>query len=258
MNTGELTIAIVEDEVHNQRLLNGMINDIRPLWKVSAFIESVKEGIDYFKENQPDLVFMDVQLRDGVCFSIFEKLKIECPVIFTTAYDNYAIQAFKVNSIDYLLKPLKEKELEQAILKFESLNHTAKKQPLPDYNEILHAIRKGEIKYRTRFLVQGSNAYYKLDVKEIAYFYSENKITSGVTFNKKEHVLDTTLEALEEELDPHLFFRANRSTIVHVDSIYKIENYFGGKLYVKLLPSLEAEIIVSRLKNMAFREWLGN
>jgi DNA-binding LytR/AlgR family response regulator len=252
----ETNIVIVEDELHNQRLLNGMIAALRPQWKIAAVLASVKEGVEYFSQSAPDLVFMDVQLQDGVCFSIFEKVDIESPVIFTTAYDNYAIQAFKVNSIDYLLKPIKETELENAILKFENRNYFSQSQNPVNYNEILNAIKTGETKYRKRFLVPAVNGFYKLDVKEIAYFYSENKVTSAVTYEKKEHVLETTLEALEEELDPCGFFRANRSTIVHIDSIVKIENYFGGKLHVKLLPKLNTEVIVSRLKNMAFRNWI--
>jgi DNA-binding LytR/AlgR family response regulator len=252
----ETNIVIVEDELHNQRLLSGMIAELRPQWKIAAVISSVKEGVEYFSQSAPDLIFMDVQLQDGVCFSIFEKVNVESPVIFTTAFDNYAIQAFKVNSIDYLLKPIKETELENAILKFENRNYFSQKQNPVDYSEILNAIKTGETKYRKRFLVSAVNGFYKLDVKEIAYFYSENKVTSAVTYEKKEHALETTLEALEEELDPAEFFRANRSTIVHIDSIVKIENYFGGKLYVKLLPKLNTEIIVSRLKNMAFRNWI--
>jgi DNA-binding LytR/AlgR family response regulator len=181
---------------------------------------------------------------------------IESAVIFTTAYDNYAIQAFKVNSIGYLLKPIKESELESTILKFENRNYFSKKQLAIDYNEILDAIRLGKTNYRKRFLVNGVSAFYKLNVKDVAYFYSENKVTSAVTYEKKEHVLDTTLETLEEELDPAEFFRANRSTIVHIDSIGKIENYFGGKLHVKLMPILNTEVIISRLKNMAFRNWI--
>ncbi len=252
----EIKVAIVEDELHNQRLLQGMIHALRPEWKLVAVISGIKEGVEFFEKNQPDLVLMDVQLEDGVCFSIFEKVKLESPVIFTTAFDNYAIQAFKVNSIDYLLKPIKESELESAILKFENRNYLLKKQPAVDYSEILDAIRLGKIRYRKRFLVNGVSAFYKIDVKDVAFFYSENKVTSAVTYEKKEHVLDTTLETLEDELDPAEFFRANRSTIVHIDSVYKIENYFGGKLHVKLLPKLNTEVIVSRLKNMAFRNWI--
>ena len=194
----ETNIVIVEDELHNQRLLGGMIAELRPQWKITAVVASIKEGVEYFSQSAPDLIFMDVQLQDGVCFSIFEKAEIESPVIFTTAYDNYAIQAFKLNSIDYLLKPIKETELENAILKFENRNYFSQKQHTVDYNEILNAIKTGETKYRKRFLVPAINGFYKLDVKDVAYFYSENKVTSAVTYEKKEHVLETTLEALEE------------------------------------------------------------
>ena len=253
-----MNIVIVEDELHNQRLLQGMITGLRPHWEISKIIGSVKESLEYFESHKPDLIFMDVQLQDGICFSIFEKVEVDSPVIFTTAFDNYAIQAFKVNSIDYLLKPVKESELENAIEKFENRKQEAGKLHPIDYSEILNAIRKGETKYRKRLLVPFANGLYKLDVKDVAYFYSENKVTSAVTWEKKEHVLETTLELLEEELDPREFFRANRSTIVHIDSIYKMENYFGGKLHVKLLPKLNTEVVISRLKNRIFREWVAS
>ncbi len=253
-----MDILIVEDEVYNQRLLAGMLNNLRPGWKISGIIDSVRETVNYLAKTAPDLIFMDIQLIDGVCFSIFDQTKTDCPVIFTTAYDNYAIQAFKINSIDYLLKPIKESELEHAIQKFETLGDLYRKASLQvDYKEIMDAIQHGKKKYRTRFLVQGNSAYYKLNTQEIAYFYSENKITFAVTFNKKEHIVDYTLDALEEELDPDIFFRANRSTVLHIEAIYKIENYYGGKLYVKLLPELSTEVVVSRLKNAIFKEWAG-
>lgn len=252
-----MNIVIVEDELHNQRLLQGMITGLRPHWEISKIIGSVKESLEYFENHKPDLIFMDVQLQDGICFSIFEKMEVDSPVIFTTAFDNYAIQAFKVNSIDYLLKPVKELELENAIEKFEARKHEVERMHPADYSEILNAIRTGETKYRKRLLVPFASGFCKLDVKDVAYFYSENKVTTAVTWEKKEHVLETTLESLEEELEPREFFRANRSTIVHIDSIYKMENYFGGKLHVKLLPKLNTEVVVSRLKNRIFREWVA-
>lgn len=254
-----MKILIIEDEQHNQRLLKGMLRQIRPGWEICAILESVKESVAWLGQNKADLIFMDIQLVDGISFSIFDKVKVDIPVIFTTAYDNYAIQAFKVNSIDYLLKPIKESELEGALNKFEDRLELENKPDVAfDYFEILNAIRSGEKKYRSRFLIQGANSYYKLDVKTIAYFNSREKITFAVTFDNKEHIVDKTLEALEPELDPNAFFRANRSTIIHIDAVYKFENYFGGKLYVKLLPELETDVVISRLKNAAFKQWVGN
>ena len=251
-------IIIIEDELHNLRLLEGMIKNIRPEWEIVQTFESVKESVKWLRNNpHPELFFMDIQLADGLCFSIFDEVEIQSMVIFTTAYDNYAIQAFKVNSIDYLLKPFREKDLEASIEKFEhyrKLNEPGKSQ---DYSDILEAIRYGKKKYRKRFLVSRGDAWFKLAVGDVAFFYSENKVTTAVTFHNQNHVIDFTLESLEEELDPEIFFRANRQVIVNIEAIEKIENYFGGKLKVRLNPPFPDDLIISRLKAMDFRKWVG-
>ena len=252
-------IILIEDEPYNLRLLQEMIKKLRPGWEVVNTFESVKSSVDWLRKNpHPDLFFMDIQLADGLCFSIFDQVEIKSMVIFTTAYDNYAIRAFKVNSIDYLLKPFKEKDLQTAIEKFENFKKLAGEDHMnPDYSEILEAIRSGEKKYRKRFLVSKGTAYYKLPVEDIAYFFSENRITTAVTFNRQNHVVDFSLEALEEQLDPDTFFRVNRQLIVNIQAIEKIENYFGGKLKVRLNPPFAGEVVVSRLKAMDFKEWVG-
>lgn len=252
-------IVLIEDEPYNLRLLQEMIKKLRPGWEVLKTFESVKGSVDWLRGNpDPDLFFMDIQLADGLCFSIFDQVEVKSMVIFTTAFDNYAIRAFKVNSIDYLLKPFKEKDLEAAIEKFEDFQKpTGEEVAQQDYSEILEAIRSGEKKYRKRFLVSKGAAFYKLPVEDIAYFYSENRITTAVTFNRQNHVVDFSLEALEEQLDPEMFFRVNRQMIVNIQSIEKIENYFGGKLKVRLNPPFDGEVVVSRLKAMDFKEWVG-
>jgi DNA-binding LytR/AlgR family response regulator len=250
-----MKILIIEDEQYNQRMLQGMLKQLRPQWTIAAITDSVADTVEWLQNNQPDLIFMDIQLVDGICFSIFERIEINQPVVFTTAYDNYAIQAFKVNSIHYLLKPIKELELEQAINKFERNQKTTAYET--DFSELLKAIRDGEKKYRTRFLIQGGTAYYKIEVKDIAYFYSENKITFAVMFQGKEHSIDFTLDALEEELDPEVFFRANRQLMVNINAVQKFEDYFGGKLALKLTPPFKETVTVSRLKNTAFKSWFG-
>jgi DNA-binding LytR/AlgR family response regulator len=255
----DTNIILIEDEPYNLRLLEGMIKKLRPGWNVVNTFESVKGTVDWLKENpHPDLFFMDIQLADGLCFSIFEQVEISSMVIFTTAYDNYAIRAFKVNSIDYLLKPFKEKDLEIAIGKYENFRKFAgDKVSNQNYSEILEAIRKGEKKFRKRFLISKGAVYYILDVEDIAFFFSENRITTAVNFNKQHHVLDFSLESLEEELDSDQFFRANRQLIVNIKSVEKIENYFGGKLKVRLSPGFKDEVVVSRLKATDFKEWAG-
>lgn len=251
-------IIIVEDELHNLRLLEGMIKNIRPEWEIVQTFESVKESVNWLRNNpHPALFFMDIQLADGLCFSIFDEVDITSMVIFTTAYDNYAIQAFKVNSIDYLLKPFREKDLEAAIEKFEHYRSIEQSQSKQDYSDILEAIRYGKKKYRKRFLISRGEAWFKLEAEDVAYFYSENKITTAVTFHNQYHVVNFSLENIEEEVNPEMFFRANRQVIVNIEAIEKIENYFGGKLKVRLNPPFADDLIISRLKALAFRKWVG-
>lgn len=254
-----MEVIIVEDEKYNVKLLEGMLKELRPNWIVSQVFDSIQSTVEYCKVNkQPDLMFMDIQLVDGLCFSIFEQTEITCPVIFTTAYDEYAVQAFKVLSVDYLLKPLKDTDLAAALRKFEKmsgLNQAIKSDEL--YKDLLNAIRKGEKKYRTRFLIQGHSTYTKLDVDEIAYFYSENKITFAVTYAQKEHIVNFPLEQLESELSDKDFFRLNRKYIANIKAIQSFEDFFGGKLIVHLTVPVQEKITVSRLKNTAFKEWMG-
>lgn len=254
-----MKVVIIEDEQHNCKMLIGMIKDIRPEWEIVKSLESVKQSVEWFSNNEhPDLIFMDIQLTDGICFSIFEKVNVESMIIFTTAYDEYAVQAFKVNSIDYLLKPIKEEDLKMAILKFESLvkNSNYKINEKPDYETLLRALKSGENNYRKRFLISGSTSFFKIETKDIAYFYTENRVTFVVLFDAKEHIIDLTMEKLEDQLDPEMFFRANRSQIINIESIQKFESYFGGKLSVRLVNPFKDSVLISRLKATEFKNWL--
>lgn len=254
-----MNVIIIEDEQHNLRMLQGMIEAIRPEWKIVNTFESVKDSIEWLSTNShPDLIFMDIQLTDGISFAIFDSVEVKSLVIFTTAYDDFAIKAFKVNSIDYLLKPIKEDELEKAICKFENYFKTKDSVVVESvYSNILKAIKTTNKQYRTRFLISGTDSFFKVSTSDIAYFYSDSKITFAVTFSGKEHIVDYTLEKLEEELNPDIFFRANRHTILNIDSIERFENYFGGKLMVFLTPPFKNRITVSRLKATIFKMWIG-
>lgn len=247
---------IIEDEQPNARMLAEMLQKLRPGWEVTAILETVKQSVTWLQSHaHPDLILMDIQLSDGICFSIFEQVEVKSSIIFTTAFDNYAIQAFKVNSIDYLLKPIKASELEHALGKLEQLRYP--KGQLVDYSEILQAIRSGKKEYRKRFLIASGNKYYKIDTCDIACFISENKVTSAITFTGERHVVDFSLDKLEEELDPDLYFRADRKTIIHIDLVSRFEDYFGSKLIVKLKNPVNNKITVSRLKASAFKVWVG-
>jgi DNA-binding LytR/AlgR family response regulator len=251
-----MDVRIIEDEDYNVKLLEGMLQKIRPEWNVVQVFDSVKSTVEYFKNNaQPNLIFMDIQLADGISFSIFDQVEITCPIIFTTAYDEYAIQAFKVVSVDYLLKPLKDSDLERAIVNFETIEHILQSNEV--YKELLDVIRTGEKKYRTRFLIQGHSTYTSLDVSDIAYFYSESKITFAVTFAQKEHIINFSLEQLEDELSKDDFFRLNRKYIANIKAIDSFEDFFGGKLIVHFTIPMKETVTISRLKNSAFKEWMG-
>jgi len=255
-----MRVIIVEDELHNYRLLRGMVEKLRPDWEIVEWFESVKSTVAWLNSNpSPDLIFMDIQLTDGISFSIFDQVKVESMVIFTTAYDEYALRAFQVNSVDYLLKPIKETKLQMAIEKLENvfLNSGIEQGETPDYQQILQAITQGEKKYRKRFLVSGATSYFKLDVDDIAWFSTENRVTTAFTYKGKAHIVDLTIEKLEEQLDPELFFRTNRSTIVHINAIRKFETHFGSKLILRLIHPFEEPIIISRLKATEFKEWVG-
>ena len=251
-----MNVLIIEDEQPNARMLAGMLQNRRPGWEISSILETVKQSVAWLQSNpHPDLILMDIQLSDGICFSIFEQVKVKSNIIFTTAFDNYAIQAFKVNSIDYLLKPVKESELENALVKLEHLRQPSGQ--LMDYEEIMQAIRNGKKEFRKRFLITVGNKYYKLNTSDIACFVSENKVTTAITFADEYHVVDFSLDRLEEELDPDFYFRADRKTIIHIDLVSRFEDYFGSKLIVKLKSPVNDKITVSRLKASAFKVWVG-
>jgi two-component system, LytTR family, response regulator len=201
---------------------------------------------------------MDIQLIDGICFSIFDQRIIESMVIFTTAYDEYALQAFEVNSIDYILKPIKEVKLHGAIDKFERFSENVSQSSSNlNYDEIMKVIVGGDKKYRNRFLIATATSYFKINTSDIAMFFTENRLTYAITFAGKRHPIDLTMEKLEGQLNPDNFFRANRSTIVNSEAIHKIENYFAGKLYAHLVSPITEQITISRLKATEFKNWLG-
>ena len=259
-----MNVLIIEDEQHNARMLADMLRGLRPGWRLCGMAESVRQSVELLrKEPQPDLVLMDIQLSDGICFSIFKQVNVRSRIIFTTAFDHYAVQAFRVNSIDYLLKPVKTAELERALDKFErmgGMHPPGTSLPVPDpsdHEHIMRAILSGRKEYRKRFLISTGSTYQRLDTRDIACFTSENKITTAHTFRGDQYVVDFSLDRLEEELDPADYFRADRRTIIHIDLVGRFEDYFGGKLVVRLKAPVNDRITVSRLKAAAFKVWTG-
>ena len=237
-------------------MLKNLIAGLRPGWKVEAAVGSIADAVEWFSTNeQPDLIFSDIQLTDGTCFEIFEQVSISSFIIFTTAYDEYAVQAFKVNSVDYLLKPVSVEMLEKAIEKFESYKSTGNRS-MSDMKDLMNSLLNGKINYRSRLMVPVADGFVKVDINDVAFFHSFNKITSVTSFDRKNYIANFTFEKLEMQLDPEMFFRANRQFILNINSITKIENWFNGKLIVKTRPEAIEKIVISRERARAFKEWI--
>lgn len=254
----DLRVAIIEDELPAARLLHSMLRRLRPAWDITVLPGSVEEAVQWFAENRhPDLLFLDIQLSDGDSFGFLTSARPSSVIIFTTAYDQYAIRAFTVNSIDYILKPVDEKRLLEAIVKYETLV-TTNNSPADGYLDmILDSLQHREKIYRTRFLISGKDRYSPLEVSDVAYFYSENKITFAVTYSGQEHIIDLSLNKLVEQLDPDQFFRANRQILLCVKAIDHIEPYFNGRIVVFVKPPYKSQIIISEEKITAFKLWLN-
>lgn len=250
-----MKILIIEDEKHNASRLQRLLADISPEFEVVGVLETVKESVNWLKkETAPDVILMDIRLSDGLSFDIFEKADIVSPVIFTTSYDEYAVRAFKVNSIDYLLKPIEREELEAALEKAEV--ERKKNAPALELEQLLHLFREKAPVFRKRFLLPGFNGYKIISVSEIAYLFTEQKITYLVTREGNSEIVGQTMDELEDELDPDVFFRANRQFIIHIDSVAMIQNDMNGKLKVSLKQDRSVEIIVSREKAPLLKKWL--
>ncbi|MEG1573373.1 MAG: LytTR family DNA-binding domain-containing protein, partial [Bacteroidales bacterium] len=205
----------------------------------------------------PDLLFLDIQLSDGNAFDFLSQAKPTSIIIFTTAYDEYAIRAFGVNSIDYILKPVDEQRLLEAIVKYEHLTKQTQKFPEEIFHHVLESLQNKEKQFRTRFLIAGVDTFWTLQVSDIAYFYSENKITFAVTHTAAEHIVELPLDKLSEQLNPDQFFRANRQMLLSIQSIKHIEPYFSGKILVSLKPTYKDKITISKEKNTLFKNWLN-
>ncbi|MBW2961423.1 LytR/AlgR family response regulator transcription factor [Mesonia aestuariivivens] len=249
---------IIEDEKPSARRLERMLNKLEV--PVEKFLHSVNDSIQWLLENeQPDLIFLDIQLSDGLSFEIFEEIDIESAIIFTTAYDEYALKAFKLNSVDYLLKPIDENELATALEKYKSKFAATNEinTNLAELKKLLGA-EKPYKSYKKRFTVKVGQHLKMFPVDQIECFYSENKGTYFYTKDSRSYLLETTLENLEEELNPEKFYRVSRKFFVNINAIADMVNYTNSRLKVKLNHFNEQEIIVARERVKDFKEWLGN
>lgn len=248
-----MKILLIEDEKPAVKRLLKLLEDYFPKSEFISNLDTVKKSINWFQSNEaPDLIFCDIQLADGISFEIFETVKLATPIIFTTAYDQYAIKAFQVNAIDYLLKPIDPEELKRAIDKFKKQNLNLNL----DLSLLQKLISTEKQTFKTRFLVKFGEKIQSISTSEIAFFFSEERVTFLQTKDGKKYVLDSTLEQVESQVDPSQFFRINRKYLCSYPSISDIFTYSNSRLKIKLQNCQDEDILISREKVSDFKSWL--
>lgn len=249
---------IIEDEYPAAERLEKLIRKLDPRVEIVGVLESVESAKQWFTAGRPvDLIFSDIQLSDGLSFQIFESFPAHSPIIFTTSYDEYAIKAFRVKSIDYLLKPIKLPELADAIRKYHELKADFSPQAYAKKVEsLLDSLEMSRRTHKTRFLVKQGEQLIPVAQEQVAYFYTANELSCLVGRDGRQYIVDYNLEELEAVVDPVQFFRLNRQFIAQVTAIQKIHTYFNGKLKIELRPETAQEVLVSREKAPAFKAWL--
>jgi len=259
-----MNILIVEDEELAVKKLQKTLQSVDESVEVAGVCDSIKSTVQWLKDNsQPDLILMDIELADGQSFEIFNLTDVKVPVVFTTSYDEYALKAFKVNSIDYLMKPVQKEELAAALQKFRQMKSAyAGQDSNVDGLSIENLVKQLQQKlqpkeYRKRFLVKHGQKLVSVDCDEIAYFFSDGRLNFFKTTDNRKFVVDYTIDDLEEMLDPEKYFRISRSVYVSIGSVDKIDDYFGNRLILGLKPALDKEALVSREKVTDFKKWMG-
>ncbi len=256
-----MNILIIEDEELAVTKLKKTLSEVAPDAKVVGVTDSIASTVLWLAQNpHPDIILSDIELTDGQSFEVFRSMTVESMLIFTTSYDEFAMQAFKLNSIDYLLKPVQKAELKAALEKYQRLYRHSRpggESSAKDIEQLLRSFQLAQpAAYRRRFLVKHLQKLVSVSVEDIAYFYFD-ELTFFKTFDNKRYVVDYTLDEIDVMLAPEDFFRTSRSYIVSLKSIQKIEDYFGNRLYLKLMPENTREALVSREKVNAFKKWLG-
>ena len=248
---------IIEDEAPAYRRLTGLLTRQHPDLEVVDVLDSIAGALRWFAENRPpDLLFSDIQLCDGLSFEIYRQAPPPCPIIFTTAYDAYTMDAFRTNGIDYLLKPIEEEDLARSVNKFKALVHGPAPATQTDLQRLLDAMGMRGHAHRDRFLVKLGTRLLPVAAAEVAYFLSNAGSTELHTRGGKRHLLDRPLDEIESQLDPRIFHRLNRHCIACVECIALVHQHFNGKLKVDLRPPAPGEVMVSRERAKAFKEWL--
>lgn len=258
-----MNILIIEDERLAVEKLLQLLHRVRPQAQVIGVADSIVSSVKWLTKGnlKPDLILMDIELADGQSFAIFDQVSVECPVIFVTSYDEYALKAFKVNSIDYLLKPIQQNELKQALEKFDRTQSFFRISPSQqlDIRNLIQELQKKPVQkeYRKRFLVKHLQKLVPIEVSDISYFFYEDRVTFFKTPDGNNYIVDYSVDDVEGMLDPSRFFRINRGMLVSINSIHQINLYFGNRLELKLKPAYDKEAIVSREKVSDFKLWLG-
>jgi DNA-binding LytR/AlgR family response regulator len=247
-------VLIIEDETPAAERLQTLLSEADPALRTLAVLDSVESSVEWLDSHpRPDLLFCDIQLADGLSFEIFAQREVQAPVIFTTAYDEYALRAFQVNSIDYLLKPVEADQLRRALDKYRRLQP----QALPDLKRLLEQLHRPPA-YRERFLIRLGEQFRYVLTEEIAYFMAESGVVYAVTREQKRLPVDHKVEELEQLLDPRRFFRINRKFIVSLSAIRRIHSWFNSRLKLELEPAAEGETVVSRERVNEFKQWLNS
>ncbi len=259
-----MKVLIVEDEELAVKKIRKTLAAVDPEAEVVGVTDSIVSTINWIEENpSPDVILMDIELSDGQSFEIFNRVAVKSPVIFTTSYDEYALKAFKVNSVDYLLKPIQKEDLELALQKLGQLKDMYKtNEAKPAEVSIDSLVKELQQKlqpkeYRKRFLVRHAQKLVSVDTDDIAYFFSDGRLNFFKTNDNKKFVVDYTMDELEDMLDPQQYFRISRSFYISVDSVDQIHDYFGNRLMLQLKPPVDKESIVSREKVTDFKKWMG-
>jgi len=252
-----MNVLIIEDEEPAAGRLKKLLTEIDPGIHVLEVIVSIQSAVNWLQtQPSPDLILLDIHLADGESFEIFNRTEVTAPIIFITAYDEFAIRAFKVNSIDYLLKPIKKEDLEAALNKFKKL-HAVKPGQSNDFSKLLETLKGSGVEYKKRFIIRYGDHIKAIDTKDIAYFFTEEKINFLRTHDNKTYPVDFNLDKLESMLDPTVFIRINRQFIISIDAIDQMFAFSKSRVKVKLNPATDADTIVSTERSAAFKEWLG-
>lgn len=255
-----MKVLIIEDEPLAQQELKRLLVRCAPQAEILACLDSVEDSVDWLaRSEQPDLIFIDIQLSDGSSFTIFEQITVTTPVIFTTAYNEYALQAFRVNSIDYLLKPIEEEALSAALLKLDAMKEhfTDSKSPVISPRHIDELLRRQPAEYKTRFLTTIGDRIRHVPTEQIAYFFAEDNTVYVVTQDRRKYILDYTLDQLDTQVDPRQFYRITRKYLTHISAIGDVSRYFNSRLKVVLAPVTDDEILISRVRVPGFLAWMG-